>query len=84
MQRNPIKMSWRSRANRQARIAILLGVSSIALAACSAKPPYCPSPVYADPQTKEWLESYEPFPPYVRDYFKGVADEQQAIKDNCK
>ena len=60
---------------------ILFGI----LAACtSAKPSYCPSPVYASQEAKEWLQSYEPFPPYVREYFKAIGDEQEAIKKNCQ
>ena len=61
----------------------LLAVMMRLLAACSCPTLYCPTPVNASDQAKQWFEAQEPLPEYMRQYLKDIGDEQEAIKKNC-
>jgi hypothetical protein len=60
------------------------GTMTTSLIGCKEDSLYCPSPVIASSEVKEWLKDHEPLPAYMRDYLKAVGDEQEVIKDNCK
>jgi hypothetical protein len=67
----------------QLRIALLVAMTILS-AGCKENSLYCPSPVIATGQVKEWFKSHEPLPGYMRDYLKSIGDQQEAIKDSCK
>jgi hypothetical protein len=63
---------------------VLLAVMMMSLEGCRAPTPYCPSPVNASAEVKEWMKGHEPLPPYLKDYLKAIGDDQEAIRVNCK
>ena len=61
----------------------LLALSLTLLVGCDQAPHrYCPSPVRADRQTKDWLNQVDT-PPFVLDYLNRIGRQQEAIEANC-
>ena len=62
----------------------LLALSAITLIACASSEAskWCPVKILPDDCTEQWLLSVNP-PQCFADWFDGIANQQQAIADNC-
>lgn len=61
-------------------VFLLIGCSQVTAPASQ----YCPVPVHASAEVKAWLQSKEPLPSPVKQYFKIVGDQQAAIESTCR
>lgn len=64
-------------------LSLILGVVLLSASSCAHQPGFCPEAVHPSDSARAWLAELNP-PPYVKEYFDRLGDQQEAIEAVCE